>query len=434
VPVRDIIVLTFFAISLPVCFLRPFYGLLLWTVIAFMPLTGITWGPARSVPFAMAVAIPTLLGFFFFSRTWERVLSREFLLIVLLWVWFTITSFVSTSTPIFMHHAQDTWVRWEFVSKILLMTVFTMAIVDRFSRLRVLVLVIAGCFGAFILKTLPFVIITGGADRLYGPPNSMIGDNNDFALALNMTLPVFFFLAQTESNRWLRRLFGFLFVITIPTVFFTYSRGGLIGLVVVLGMMFFQLKRRLVLIPVIALGLAVALMFAPETWRQRMDPAGPNSVDASALSRINAWTFSWRLVSDYPIFGGGFETFTPEMFLRYAPNPSDVHGPHSVYMGVLAEHGFVGLFLYLALLGSCFASTHRLVKFGRLEGVTRVVSYANMFRFSLVGFLTSGLFLGRAYFDYFFTVVACIAILKRMWQSEWAGADLAEMTEEQVAA
>lgn len=431
-PIRDIIVLAFFAISLPVCFLRPFYGLLLWTVVAFLNPQSLTWGPAQSIPLAMAVAVPTLIGFFFFCRNWRGVVSREFLLIVLLWVWFTITSFVSTNTPMFMHHAQDTWFRWEFVSKILVMTAFTMAIVDRFSRLRVLVLAIAGCFGIFVLKTLPFVLITGGADRLYGPSNSMIADNNDFALALNMTLPLFFFLAQTEASRWLRRIFGFLFVITIPAVLFTYSRGGVIGLVAVLGLMLFRLKRRLILIPVIALGLGASLMLTPASWRQRMDPT--QSLDASARERLNAWTFSARLAMDYPIFGGGFDTFTPEMFVRYAPDSSDVHGPHSVYMGVLAEHGFIGLLLYLALVVSCFASTHHLVKLGRLDGASRVVSYANMFRFSLVGFLTSGLFLGRAYFDYFFTIVACIVILKQVCQFESARPGFAELTEEEVAA
>ncbi|MBA2258322.1 MAG: putative O-glycosylation ligase, exosortase A system-associated, partial [Acidobacteria bacterium] len=42
-----------------------------------------------------------------------------------------------------------------------------------------------------------------------------------------------------------------------------------------------------------------------------------------------------------------------------------------------------------------------------------VEHYAHMFQFSLVGFLVSGLFLGRAYFDYFFAIVACIIILDR---------------------
>ena len=43
-----------------------------------------------------------------------------------------------------------------------------------------------------------------------------------------------------------------------------------------------------------------------------------------------------------------------------------------------------------------------------------------MFRLSLVGFLTSGLFLGRAYFDYYFCIVACIIVLKHICQQDWA--------------
>ena len=47
-----------------------------------------------------------------------------------------------------------------------------------------------------------------------------------------------------------------------------------------------------------------------------------------------------------------------------------------------------------------------------------------MFQFSLVGFLTAGFFLGRAYFDYFFTIVGCIVILKRLAIAEWTEEEL----------
>ena len=43
-----------------------------------------------------------------------------------------------------------------------------------------------------------------------------------------------------------------------------------------------------------------------------------------------------------------------------------------------------------------------------------------MFQLSLVGFLVSGAFLGRAYFDYFFSIVACIGILTYLAHQKWA--------------
>jgi probable O-glycosylation ligase (exosortase A-associated) len=435
VPLRGALLLTVFLICLPVCFFRPFFGIILWTIVAFMNPQSYMWSSLFSFPWAMAVAIPTLAGVVPFCRGWiDRVMCREVLLMILLWGWFTITTLVSTHTSLFAHHAEETLFRWGFVSKILLMTIVTIGVVDSFERLSMIIRVIAGCFGFFVLKALPFMLLTGGVFRLYGPENSMIGDNNDFGLALNMTLPLFFGLAQTEPRAWQRRLFGFLFLVTIPAIFFTYSRGALVGLTVLSVLMFLQLKQRLVLIPVIVLALIIALLLTPEAWQERMDPTREDAIDASAHSRLNAWTFSWRMALDSPIVGGGFDTFTPELFTRYAPNPADVHGPHSVYFGVLAEHGFAGLALYLMLALSCFITIRRVVKEARRNGDQRVVHYANMCRFSLVGFFVSGLFLGRAYFDYYFTIVACVVILKQTCQSEWMEMYPAmTLEEEQVA-
>lgn len=421
-PIKGILLFAFMVGSLPVCLFRPFYGILLWTVVAFLdPQSSLFyWHTAATFPWAVAVAIPTLLGFVLFSPNWANLKSGKIALLVLLWTWFTITSFISSHTPVFIHHAEDTWFQWSYVSKVLLFTVVMIAIVDSFERLRTLSLVIAGCFGFYVLKSFPFILMTGGAFRLYGPQYSMIADNNDFGLALNMSLPFFFFLAQAESRRWVKWLFGFLFVITIPAVFFTYSRGALTGLIVVLALMLLRSRQRLLLIPVIGFGLVMALMFAPPAWKERMDPTRPEALDGSARSRLNAWQFSWNLARDYPIAGGGFATFTERLFEVYAPEARDLHGPHSIYFQVLAEHGFVGLALYLGLIGSCFAATSRLVRQARFRNDRNVLAYANIFRFSLIGFLTSGMFLGRAYFDYFFSIVACVAVLQRLARQEWA--------------
>lgn len=419
---RTMVMLVAFVASLPICFMRPFYGVLMWTIVAFVNPQSYLWSSRNIFPWAEAVAIPTLAGLVFFSRGWtSRVASRESFLLLTLWMWFTITSFASINTPLFLHHATETRFRWELVSKILLMTVVTIALVKTFTQLRILLLVIAGCFGLFIVKALPFIVLTGGSFRLYGPPGSMIADNNDFGLALNMTFPMFFFFAQTEAKRWMRWLSRGLAIIVIPAIFFTYSRGALLGLGAIGLFIIAQSRARVAIAPVIGLGLAVAILFAPVSWKNRMDPS--QSLDASGASRLNAWTFAWNLANDYPITGGGFDTFTPELFDRYAPTSIDVKGPHSIYFGVLGEHGFVGLLLYLALVVSCWLTTGRICKQARSFGDHTALCYANMLRFSLVGFLVSGAFLGRAYFDYFFTIVACVAILKRVCEAQWFSAD-----------
>jgi probable O-glycosylation ligase (exosortase A-associated) len=298
-------------------------------------------------------------------------------------------------------------------------------------------LAIAGTFGLFILQAIPWAIYTAGRERLYGPEGSMLADNNDFGLALNMTSPIFFFLATTESKPWVRRLMAFLFLASIPAVFLTYSRGSLVSLAVVVFLMLMRLPQRFALVPVLMIAALFALYFAPDRWVNRMDFRREGAVlDDSALSRINAWTYSWRLAVNYPLMGGGFEAFTPTLFYRYAPNPLDVHGPHSIYFGILAEHGFIGLFLYLALVASCLKTLQQVRKYGRQSQNDRAAAYALMLQFCLLAFLVAGAFLGRAYFDYYFTIVACTVMLKRICQAEAAELECAPVepeAEEQMA-
>src|ERR1035438_7864247 len=202
-PLRSILLMAFVLPSLPLCFVRPFYGIVLWTIIAFTSLHVYT---ARVLPVAILIAIPTLLGAFIFGRGWRNLFSVECGLLLVLWIWFTITTINAAANPLFADHVDDMWARWEYVSKVFLMTVATVGVVDSFARLRTLIIVIAVSFGFFVMKALPWLVLTGGADRIYGPDKSMIADNNDFGLALNMTLPLLFFLAQSETRIWVTRV------------------------------------------------------------------------------------------------------------------------------------------------------------------------------------------------------------------------------------
>jgi probable O-glycosylation ligase (exosortase A-associated) len=422
------ILLAVFIPSIPLSFVRPFYGLIWWYILAFgNPQSELYyWSATTMIAWGLLVAIPTVIGMFLFERNDFRVYrSPEVLMIVVLWIWFSITSSVSTSTPMFQHHADDTWTHWGNVSKVFLMTLVTMTLVNSWYRLKVLVSVISAIFGFFVLKAIPFLIITRGQFRILGPPQSMIGDNNDFGLALDMTLPVFFFMAQlTTSRRW-KSVYYCLFACTIPAVFFTYSRGALVGFVVVMGLMLWRAKGRLLLVPAVLLGVVVAFLFAPQAWRDRMDPQ--QKADASVDSRLNAWAFSRNLANDFPITGGGFATFTPELYARYAPEHWEIVGPHSIYFEVLAEHGYPGLALYLTFMAVCLLGAQRLMRSAKWHGDGEAALYINMFRFSLLAFLVSGSFLQRAYFDYTFCIIACMVALRRVASERWEQGGFAEV-------
>ena len=425
-PIRDILLLCAVGVSLPICLARPAYGILVWTALGFLNPQSFTWGYAREAPLALAVAVTTLMGFLLKPQL-RRLFCTEMCLLFILWAWFTVTTFNSAYDPELAEKAGDAWFRWGFVSKILLMTVISVAVMNSWARLRWLLLTVGVSFGLLVFHTLPGMILFGGEYRIYGPENSMVADNNAFGLAVLMALPFFFYLAKTESDRRVKWFLGLAFVAAIPTIFFTYSRGTFAGLIVVAGCMLLRSNQRLLLIPVTLVALLFGAFLAPQKWRDRIAET-TDTQEASAQSRLNAWSYSWNLAKAHPVMGGGFEAFTPDLFAKYAPNPQDVHGPHSIYFGALLEHGFVGFFLYFLLVACCFVTLHRIVKLARFHGDEKSAHYANMLRFSLIGFLANGAFVGRTYFDFYFIIVACTAILKQVCREQWeAGAGLEQL-------
>ncbi len=60
---RDVIVSLFILGSLPTCFRRPFIGLLMFTLLAYMRVQDLTWGFARFQRWSLFVALVTLAGF-----------------------------------------------------------------------------------------------------------------------------------------------------------------------------------------------------------------------------------------------------------------------------------------------------------------------------------------------------------------------------------
>jgi len=197
-PVRDIVLVVVIAGLLPLCFFRTWTGLLVWTWLAFMNPHRLTWGFASSLPFSEWVAMATLGGLVFSGDRKPFVWTRETILLLALWAWFCVT----TLTALYPEAATAQPVT---VSKVLLMAFLVIPFFQDRRRLRVLLLVVAGSIGYFGLKGGIWVLLTGGENRVLGVgTDTGISTNNALALALNMCLPIFFYLAKEEPRRWLR--------------------------------------------------------------------------------------------------------------------------------------------------------------------------------------------------------------------------------------
>ena len=175
------------------------------------------------------------------------------------------------------------------------------------------------------------------------------------------------------------------------------------------------LKSRHKMWTLLALVVALAVMvpFMPEHWFERMQSIQSFDEDRSAMGRINAWWFAWNLVQDYPLTGGGYGAFDRGLFLIYAPDPTHFVDAHSIYFEVLGEQGFVGLTLFLALgLGALYAGGWVIRRTKRDPELRWARDLAAMLQVSLIGYAAGGLFLGLAYFDLYYHLIALVILLK----------------------
>ncbi len=148
----------------------------------------------------------------------------------------------------------------------------------------------------------------------------------------------------------------------------------------------------------------------PQEWYDRMHTIKDYKEDASALGRINAWWTAYYVAKDR-ITGGGFEMFRWPVFKQYAPEPGRVHDVHSIYFEMLGEHGFIGLFLFLAILGLTWLKCGSIIrKSKRNPHLYWARDLAAMIQVSLIAYMSGGAFLGLAYFDYFYHLVALTVV------------------------
>ena len=415
---RDILVLAIIFGSVPLCFINPYFGILMWNWVAVFNPHRLTYGFAYNFPVAYVVALPTIAGMLFTRKMNRKILTGESVLLLLSWIWFAITIGYASTVPLFSQHIAAGETQLIRVSKVLLVIFLTILLVTTRERLRNLYLVLALSIGVLAIKGAMFGLRTGGENRVWGPPDSFLADNNDLALATNMTLPILFFLAAEEKRRWLRLVLRGAFVCGVFSVLLSYSRGGLLGLVVVLTALILTSRHKLLTAGFAAICALLVFSYAPGKWMERMGSFYHGEIDASARGRLNAWEFAFVLTQHYPLTGGGFETFTPDLFERYTPDLSYA-GPHSIYFQTLGEQGYVGLGLFLGLLGSCWLSLWKLSRQAkRIASLRWVRVYAYMLGCSLLAYMVSGAFLPRAYFDYFYTLVATIVVLKIICRRE----------------
>jgi putative inorganic carbon (HCO3(-)) transporter len=411
--VRDVLIVAIIAAWVPVALVRPWLGIVGWTILSIMNPHRYTWR-ASEWPLAAAMALATLIGVLITRdrRNWSVSAPAAALIAFMAWI---------TVTLPFSFSVTDSFDMWQRVMKIDLMILVALVVLTTRQHVMVLAWVLACSIGFYGFKGGLFTILNGGVYRVWGPPGGFIEGNNEIALALVITIPLMRFLQLEAKSRWTRTGLTLLMVLSAAAAVGTQSRGALLALLAMAVMLLLRGGGSKLLFGAMLLGVAAGLVvLMPSTWDDRMSTIVDYQSDGSAMGRINAWWAMWNLARD-KIFGGGFAIYDPSTFARYAPNPNDIHAAHSIYFQVLGEHGFIGLALFL-LIGFLIWRNAGWLRRNctQLNGLAWAGRLGAMCQVSLAGFAVGGAFLSLAYFDLPYNLLVLVVVARRCVEEQLA--------------
>ena len=413
-----------FVASLPFIFVSPFNGVLVWYVFSLGNFHTLIWGgPFAALNYAYVIAVLTCLSWLFSRAERKQLPITPLVVLTLLFsIWITFTSWFALAP------GEDVWNKWITVQKILFMCLVGYALTTTRERLNQLIWAVVLTIGLWGVKGALSSILHGGSE-IHGPDGGMLADNNDFGLGLIVMLPLVFYQRHLATNRHVRRglmLMGFLVTLA---VFFTYSRGALVG-VCAMGAVFWLRSRAKFATALLIAVLAVSIYsVAPEQWFKRMGTIETYQDDGSAMSRIHLWQVSLRIAELHPITGGGFRvTFSPTVtnnMLRGTDlgRLTKPRAAHSIYFDALSEHGWVGLSLFLMILGYSWVNCAWLTRHSRNRPD---LAWANLLgrmgQAVLVGYATAGAFASQAYLDEYWCIIFIFEAARRLLAKQIAPA------------
>lgn len=416
---RDLLVMALVMLALPLTLRRPFVGLLVFSWLAYMRPQDLCWGFARNLRLSLFVAVLMILGWWVNEQGLRRFARWDF------------RSFAMTAlaTMVAISYAfaqrQDAYTNSYFIEylKIIAIALFTTAQVDSKQRLRVILWTIALSLGFFGVKNGVFGILRGGGQITRGP-GGMLEDNNDFALAMVMNVPLLWYLGIAEGKQWIRRATLVAMFLTVVVVLLTHSRGAFLALC--MSALWIAWRSGKLFRALLVLGVLGALfpLVAPESVLERLSTIG-DTKESSANARLTAWATAMRMIADNPVLGVGMRNFQSR-FLDYSDEPAKVghtYVAHNSYLQIWAESGTPAFVCYLLLLGSVFVACRHVTRLAaNRPDLAWAGVYARMMETTTVGFMVGAFFLNRGHFDLVYHWLSLVTALSLVAQAAYARA------------
>lgn len=402
---RDILLLLVFSGLAGKVWQQAWLGVLVLAVLTYLSPQSYADGFMKTLPIYQFFFLLTFLRFTldkeWLSKDWLRnrlswLLDWRILVIFAFWI----QTNLSTMNAEIAYFAQDDWVSF---SKALLGLSLTLLLIDTPRKLTLLTVTIGLSIALIALKGGFWSLTHGQLDRVYGPESSEFYDNNAFAIAALMSIPLLFALIDQVTDKPRRWFIVGLIVFCLIAILSTWSRGALLALIIS-GFVFFILKNKRNIKPYLIslIGLIAIFYIMPDSWFSRMESIANYSSDDSAVNRLEIWGKGIRYGLDNPVFGLGFDGWRHFSKLDW----------HSSYIESFAEHGFPGVVLWLVMLFGTMLHCFSMLR--NTQSAPWVKNYSLYFMTSLLAYSIGSLFLGLTYWSLLYQLIILSVILSRV--------------------
>ena len=246
------------------------------------------------------------------------------------------------------------WADVDGTTKILLPFLVAVTTIDSVQKLRQLVWVMLFGFG--------FVAYEMNLSYLQGYNRIQLGtlgglDNNGMALLMAGGAALGLCYGLGEKIWWRKWLAFAASAAMAHAVLLSFSRGGMLALLVSGALIFLLIPKRPAHWLVLALAVLMTLRLAGPEVRQRFFTAFEEreQLDASAANRLDYWKIGWELMMREPLLGVGAGAFrmaatehSPE---KASPYTGLVQEAHSTWFQVGAELGVPALLCLMSFFG-----------------------------------------------------------------------------------
>lgn len=241
---------------------------------------------------------------------------------------------------------------------------------------------------------------------------SQFWDENDLSLYLNIWIPFcyFFFLSENKMHTKILLIVGL--IICLAGVVVSFSRGGFVGLISMLFVVWLVSPRKILNLSIVTIILIIGLQFVSDEYKSEMGTV-TDTQDNTANERIESWRAGWRMFLDNPLGVGGnnfqfqFPKYQGDSFHR------SMYGrvAHSLWFTLIPELGIFGIILYFSLL---FFNIKTILNMRKMAFVLPEVEkkFIHSLSYSLLacfaGYFASGTFLSVLYYTHYWTLTVVV--------------------------